>query len=412
MVGLIEARAEKVSAEPKRITVLGATGSIGASTVDLLRRSPDRFTVEAVTANRDAKTLAKVAIDVGAKRAVVADPSAYEDLKSALAGTDIATSAGVKALLDAASHPVDLVIAAIVGAAGLAPTMAAIEAGSDIALANKECLVCAGTVFMRAVARKKVRLLPVDSEHNAIFQALGAGGVEAVDKIILTASGGPFRDWPVERLANATPEEAIHHPKWSMGKKISIDSSTLLNKGLELIEAHHLFDIAPERLEVLVHPQSIVHGLVAYRDGSVVSQMSVTDMRVPLAFCLWWPERRNAPRKKLDLTAVGNLTFEDPDPVKFPGLQIARRALESGGWATNVLNAANEVAVDAFLMGALSYPDIVALSDRVLITAGNMNLPSEVGSLEDALALDSEGRRMAREALVSFGDNGQRKETV
>jgi 1-deoxy-D-xylulose-5-phosphate reductoisomerase len=411
MVESIEAHAEKFSADPKRITVLGATGSIGASTVDLLRRYPDRFTVEAVTANRDAKTLAKVAIDVGAKRAVVADPSAYEDLKAALSGTDVATTAGAEALLDAASHPVDLVIAAIVGAAGLAPTMAAIEAGSDIALANKECLVCAGTVFMQAVARKNVRLLPVDSEHNAIFQALGAGGVDAVDKIILTASGGPFWDWPVENLANATPEQATHHPKWSMGKKISVDSSTLLNKGLELIEAHYLFGIEPERLEVLVHPQSIVHGLVAYRDGSVISQMSVTDMRVPLAFCLWWPERRNAPRKQLDLAAFGNLTFEDPDPVKFPGLQIARRALEAGGWATNILNAANEVAVDAFLMGAIAYPDIVALSDKVLTTAESMNFPSEVGSLEDALALDGEGRRTAREALVSFRGHGQRQET-
>jgi len=412
MVAPIGTDVVKVGASPKRITVLGATGSIGASTVDLLKRYPERFAVEAVTANRDVKTLAKVATDVGAKRAVVADPSAYRELQAALAGTGIASSAGAEALLDAASRPVDLVVAAIVGAAGLAPTMAAIEAGSDIALANKECLVCAGTMFMQAVARKDVRLLPVDSEHNAIFQALGAGGADAVEKIILTASGGPFRDWPVDRLSEATPDQATHHPKWSMGKKISVDSSTLLNKGFELIEAKHLFDLAADQIEVLVHPQSIVHGLVVYRDGSVISQMSVTDMRVPLAFCLWWPERRNAPRKQLDLAALGTLTFESPDPVKFPGLQLARRALEAGGWATNVLNAANEVAVGAFLMGAIAYPDIVALSDRVLTTAGTKNFPSEMGSLEEALVLDGEGRRMAREALDGFGDIVQHKETI
>ncbi|MHA1560185.1 MAG: 1-deoxy-D-xylulose-5-phosphate reductoisomerase [Alphaproteobacteria bacterium] len=402
MVGASDANTENASARRKRITVLGATGSIGASTVDLLRRYPQQFAVEAVTANRDAKGLAKIATDIGAKIAVVADPSAYGELKAAVAGTGIAAAAGADALLDAAARPVDLVVAAIVGAAGLAPTMAAIEAGSDIALANKECLVCAGALFMKAVARKAVRLLPVDSEHNAIFQALGAGGAEAVDKIILTASGGPFRDWTAERLANATPDQAAHHPNWSMGKKISVDSSTLLNKGFELIEAHYLFDIAPDQIEVLVHPQSIVHGLVVYRDGSVISQMSVTDMRVPLGFCLWWPERRSAPRKRLDLTAVGSLTFEDPDPVRFPGLQLARRALEAGGWATNVLNAANEVAVDAFLKGALAYPDIVGLSDQVLSTAVTMNFPSEVDSLEDSLAIDREGRRIAREALVSL----------
>lgn len=411
MVGSI-AGDQNLSANPKRITVLGATGSIGASTVDLLKRYPEKFAVEAVTANRDAETLAKVATEIGAKRAVVADPSAYQELKAALAGTGIAAAAGPEALSDAASQTVDLVVAAIVGAAGLAPTMAAIEAGSDIALANKECLVCAGAMFMRAVARKNVRLLPVDSEHNAIFQALGAGGADAVEKIILTASGGPFRDWPLERMAKATTDQATHHPKWSMGKKISVDSSTLLNKGFELIEAKHLFDIAVDQIEVLVHPQSIVHGLVVYRDGSVISQMSVTDMRVPLSFCLWWPERRNAPRKQLDLAALGNLTFESPDPIKFPGLGLARLALEAGGWATNVLNAANEVAVDAFLMGAITYPDIVALSDQVLTSAGTMNFPSEVDSLEDALMLDAEGRRMAREALDDFGDIGKRKETI
>ena len=404
--------AEAMPDDPRHISLFGATGSIGASTVNLLTRYPGKFSVEAVTAHRDAERLAEIAIELRAKLAVVADPNAYADLKDALAGTGIEAAAGNEALIDAARRRVDIAIAAIVGAAGLAPTLAAIEAGSNIALANKECLVCAGDLFMAAVAKHGVRLLPVDSEHNAIFQALGAGGTASVDKIILTASGGPFRDWPLERLANATPDEAASHPNWSMGRKISVDSSTLVNKGLELIEAHHLFGLANDRIDVLIHPQSIVHGLVVYEDGSVISQMSVTDMRVPLAYCLWWPDRRAAPRKRLDLAALGTLSFEEPDPERFPGLPLARRALEAGGWATNILNAANEVAVDAFLNGRIAYPDIVALGDDVLTAATSLTLPKTPADLDEALALDAEGRRLARERLAHRPAKSPRTELI
>ena len=400
------------AASPRTISLFGATGSIGASTVDLIRRYSGMFAVEAVTAHSDVEGLAAVAKEVGAKIAVIADNSRHQALKEALAGSGVEVAAGGDALVEAASRPVDMMVVGIIGAAGLAPTLAAIEAGSDIALANKECLVCAGDVFMEAVARNKVRLLPVDSEHNAIFQALGAGGTEGVDKIILTASGGPFRDWAVERLAAATPDEAAAHPNWSMGRKISVDSSTLINKGLELIEAHYLFGLEADQIDVLIHPQSIVHGLVVYRDGSVISQMSVTDMRVPLAYCLWWPDRRRAPRKRLDLAALGTLTFEDPDPLKFPGLPLAKRALEAGGSATNILNAANEIAVDAFLNRRIGYPDIVALVDDVLSSVAASDFPRTPSNLEEALALDAEGRRIAREKLAQHSARQRRTEMI
>ncbi len=397
---------------PRSISLFGATGSIGANTVDLITRHPERFVVEAVTAHSDVDGLARVAREVGAKLAVIADGSAYSRLRDALAGTDIEAAAGEEALVEAATRRVDLVVAAIVGAAGLAPTLAAIDAGSNIALANKECLVCAGDLFMASVSRQNVRLLPVDSEHNAIFQALGAGGSDGVEKIILTASGGPFRDWTAEQLAEATPAEAAAHPNWPMGRKISVDSSTLINKGLELIEAHHLFCLGSDQIDVLIHPQSIVHGLVAYQDGSVISQMSVTDMRVPLGYCLWWPERRVAPRKRLDLATLSTLTFEDPDPVRFPALPLVRRALEAGGTATNLLNAANEIAVDAFLNGRIAYPDIVALADDVLSRAVAMDLPTAPSSLEEALMIDAEGRRLARARLEHFEARRLRTETI
>ncbi len=396
--------------KPRRVSLLGATGSIGASTISLLRRYPDAFEVEVVAAARDADGLARAALDVGAKLAVVADPAALLPLRAALAGSGIATAAGHDALIEAAQRPVDITVAAIVGAAGLAPTMAAIEAGSTIALANKECLVSAGDLFMSAVRRTGVRLLPVDSEHNAVYQALGAGGIVGVDRIILTASGGPFRNWSKDQLERATADEAAAHPNWSMGKKISVDSATLMNKGFELIEAHHLFDLPGDRIDVLIHPQSIVHGLVAYRDGSVLAQMSVTDMRVPLAYCLWWPERREAPAKRLDLATLRTLTFDEPDRHRFPGLPLARRALEAGGSATNILNAANEIAVDAFLNGRIGYLDIVALAEDVLTEATGLGLPAAPQTLEEALAIDAEGRRLAREQLGRFAADWQRTE--
>jgi 1-deoxy-D-xylulose-5-phosphate reductoisomerase len=363
-----------------------------------------------VTARKDVDALAVVARDLNAKVAVIAEPTGYTALKAALADTDIVVAAGADALVEAAGRPTDLTVAAIVGAAGLAPTLAAIQGGSDIALANKECLVCAGDLFISAVRRHGVRLLPVDSEHNAIFQVLASRDVSAVDRITLTASGGPFRDWPVKALAGATPDEAAAHPNWSMGRKISVDSSTLMNKGLEVIEAHYLFGLAPEQIDVLIHPQSIVHGLVAYRDGSVIAHLAVPDMRVPLGYCLWWPDRAPDAVARLDLAELGSLTFEEPDRSRFPGLALARRALDAGAWATNILNAANEIAVEAFLAGRIGYLDIVSIADEVLAEASAINLPQTPAELEEALAVDAEGRRLARAKVDRVAMNHQRAE--
>ena len=285
----------------RSVSILGATGSIGASTVDLIKRAPDNYRVEAVSARRNAAALAKIARELGAKLAVVADPAAYNDLKSALSDSNIEPAAGEAALLEAAQRPADWVMAAISGSIGLKPTLAAIERGATVALANKECLVCAGALFMRRAASVGATVLPVDSEHNAIFQALGAGSREDVKRIILTASGGPFRSWSLEAIRTATREQALRHPNWSMGPKITVDSASLMNKGLELIEAHHLFAIPPDEIDVLVHPQSVVHGLVEFRDGSVVAQMGPPDMRIPIAHCLAWPRRLDGPAPRLDL---------------------------------------------------------------------------------------------------------------
>jgi len=337
------------AADVRGITILGATGSVGASTVDLIKRAPERYRVEAITARRNAAALAKIAREVGARFAVVADPAAYGELKEALAGSGIEAAAGEGSLLEAAQRPADWLMAAISGAVGLKPTLAAIERGAIVALANKECLVCAGGLFMRRAAIAGATVLPVDSEHNAIFQALGAGRREDVKRIILTASGGPFRTWSLEAIKAATPEQALRHPNWSMGPKITIDSASLMNKGLEVIEAYHLFALKPDEIDVLVHPQSVVHGLVEFRDGSVVAQLGSPDMRIPIAHCLAWPRRIDGPAARLDLARVRDLTFEAPDLVRFPALALARRALQTGGAAPTVFNAANEVAVGEFL---------------------------------------------------------------
>ncbi len=344
------------AAEVRSITILGATGSIGASTVDLIKRAPERYRVEAISARRSAGALAKIAREVGARLAVVADPTAYNDLKDALAGSGIEAAAGEGGLLEAAQRPADWLMAAISGAVGLKPTLAAIERGATVALANKECLVCAGGLFMRRAAIAGATVLPVDSEHNAIFQALGAGPREDVKRIILTASGGPFRTWSLEAIKAATPEQALRHPNWSMGPKITIDSASLMNKGLEVIEAFHLFALKPEEIDVLVHPQSVVHGLVEFRDGSVVAQLGSPDMRIPIAHCLAWPRRIDGPAARLDLARVRDLTFEAPDLVRFPALALARRALQTGGAAPTVFNAANEVAVGEFLARRIGFP--------------------------------------------------------
>ena len=303
----------------RSITILGATGSIGVSTVDLIKREPDRYRVEAVSARRNAAALAKIAREVGARFAVVADPAAYAELKDALAGSGIEAAAGEGALLEAAQRPADWVMAAISGAVGLKPTLAAIERGAMVALANKECLVCAGALFMRRAATAGATVLPVDSEHNAMFQALGAGRREDVKRVILTASGGPFRTWSLEAIKAATPEQALRHPNWSMGPKITIDSASLMNKGLEVIEAHHLFALKPDEIDVLVHPQSVVHGLVEFRDGSVMAQLGPPDMRIPIAHCLAWPRRIDGPAPRLDLAAVARIDLRGARPGAFSG---------------------------------------------------------------------------------------------
>src|SRR5690242_11682452 len=384
---------------PRTVTLLGATGSIGTSTADLLRRDPGRYAVEAVTANRDAAALARLARELGARFAAVADPAAYNELKSALADSDIEVAAGDTAIVEAAQRPADWVMAAITGAASLAPTLAAAERGATVALANKECLVCAGALFMRRAAAKGATVLPVDSEHNAIFQALSAGRREDVRRIVLTASGGPFRTFTAEAIRKVTLEQALKHPTWSMGPKVTIDSATLMNKGLELIEAHHLFALAPEELDVLVHPQSIVHGLVEFRDGSVIAQLGSPDMRIPISHCLAWPVRMATPAPRLDLARVTDLSFEEADLTRFPALGIARQALAAGGSAPTVLNAANEVAVREFIAGRLGFCGIASLVESTLNAAQRRGDTAEPQSVEAALAIDHNARRLAADLL-------------
>jgi len=384
---------------PRAITLLGATGSIGTSTTDLLRRDPARYAVEAVTANRDAAALARLARELGARFAAVADPAAYNELKAELAGSGIEAAAGAAAMVEAAQRPADWVMAAITGAASLAPTLAAAERGATVALANKECLVCAGALFMRRAAAKGATVLPVDSEHNAIFQALSAGRREDIRRIVLTASGGPFRTWPADAIRKVTLEQALKHPTWSMGPKVTIDSATLMNKGLELIEAHHLFALAPEELDVLVHPQSIIHGLVEFRDGSVIAQLGSPDMRIPISHCLAWPVRMGTPAPRLNLAEIASLSFEEPDLTRFPALAIARRALAEGGAAPTVLNAANEVAVHEFVGGRLTFCGIPALVEATLDAAQRRGESAEPASIEQAVHIDHTARRLAADLL-------------
>jgi 1-deoxy-D-xylulose-5-phosphate reductoisomerase len=375
----------------RRVTILGSTGSVGCNTIDLLLRHPDAFTVEALTAHRDATRLAEQAQAVGARFAAIGDPACYPALKAALAGTGIETACGASALVEAAERPADWVMAAIVGSAGLAPTLAAIRRGVIVALANKEVLVCAGALFMEEVGRWGATLLPVDSEHNAVWQCFDPLRQDAIERIILTASGGPFRERSIVEMRRVSPEQAVAHPNWRMGAKISVDSATMMNKGLEVIEAHHLFHLPHESVEVVVHPQSIVHGLVAYRDGSVLAQLGPPDMRTPIAYALAWPERIAAPTKRLDLAAIGQLSFEPPDERRFPALRVARDALISGGSCPTVLNAANETAVGAFLEGRIGFLDIVDTVERTLAAIP----PGNLDSLADVYRFDEMARRAA-----------------
>ena len=388
--------------QPCRLTVLGATGSIGTSTLDLVARNPDAFDVVAVTANSNPKALAEIALRHRANIAVIGDDAHLAALRDALAGSGIRVASGPSALIEAASEPADCIMAAIVGAAGLKPTLAAVRQGTRVALANKECLVSAGDVFTDEVARYKTELLPVDSEHSAAFQALTGAAASAIEKITLTASGGPFRTWSAEQLKAATPEQALKHPNWSMGAKVTIDSATLMNKGLELIEAFHLFPVGVEALDCLVHPQSIVHCLVSYSDGSVLAQLAPPDMRTPIAVALAWPGRMVAPTEKLDLAALGTLTFEAADETRFPALSIAKAAMKRGLTAPAVLNAANEVAVKAFLDRRIGFTGIPQVVSDTLEKAEKSGLVRSASTVEDILAVDAAARRLAEESVHRY----------
>jgi 1-deoxy-D-xylulose-5-phosphate reductoisomerase len=381
----------------KTVTVLGSTGSIGRSTVDLLAAHRDRYRVLALVANSRAEALAAQARLLGAELAVCSDPSMHRTLSACLAGSGIRVACGEAAVLEAARLGADWTMAAITGVAGLAPTLAAAERGGAIALANKEAIVSAGDVMLRAVRDAGATLLPVDSEHNAIFQALAGSDRSALEKIILTASGGPFRTASIDEMARATPEAALRHPVWSMGAKISIDSATLFNKGLEVIEAARLFGLASPQIEVLVHPQSVVHGMVCYQDGSVLAQLGAPDMRIPIAHTLAWPERLHTSAPRLDLAAIGRLEFSPPDETRFPALRIAREALCAGGGAPTILNAANEVAVAAFLDRRIGFLDIAGVVGAVLDRLGSC--PAD--TLDVVLGLDMRARRVADDLVAA-----------
>ena len=384
---------------PRRITILGATGSIGRSTLALVAEAPDAYRVEALTGFRNVDALARSARIAGARLAVIGDPDGYLDLKAALAGSGIEAAAGAEALVEAAERPAEWVMAGIVGAAGLRPTLAAIRRGAMVALANKECLVCAGHLVMDEVARCGAMLLPVDSEHNAIWQALAGNDPGGVRKLILTASGGPFRGWTAAEMEQATPAQAVAHPRWSMGAKISVDSATMMNKGLEIIEARHLFGVAEASIEVVVHPQSIVHSLVAFSDGSMLAQLGQPDMRIPIASTLGWPARLATTAPALDLCAAAKLEFEPPDDERFPALRLARAALRQGGAAPTLLNAANEAAVAAFLDGRIGFLDIARIVAAVLERAGDA--PCE--DIDAVVAHDAHARRIAADLLAGMG---------
>ncbi len=381
------------SAEPKSVSILGSTGSVGCSTIDLLSRSAGDFRVEALTGNRNVALLAKQARDLDARMAVVADPNGYGELKDILSGTGISVAAGPEAVMEAASQPSDWVMAAIVGAAGLAPTLEAVRRGATVGLANKECLVSAGDIFMREVDKHGATLLPVDSEHSAIFQVFDFDQAHRVSRIILTASGGPFRAHDKADMAKVTPEQAVAHPNWDMGAKISIDSATMMNKGLELIEAFHLFPVSEAQIEILVHPQSIIHSLVEYADASVLAQLGTPDMRTPIAYALAWPQRMPAPSPRLSLAEIGTLTFEEPDLGRFPALRLARESLQAGGSAPTVLNAANEIAVEQFLSGNIGFLDVPRVVEDTL---GKMT-PQKITTLDDVIQIDADARHEARQ---------------
>ncbi|WP_070157060.1 1-deoxy-D-xylulose-5-phosphate reductoisomerase [Sphingobium phenoxybenzoativorans] len=379
----------------RRVSIFGATGSVGTSTLDLIGRDRDGYQVVALTAHRDVAALAAAARQHDARLAVIGDEALYTDLRDALSGTDIEVAAGPAALVEAARRDVDWTMAAIVGCAGLEPTLAALEGGRTIALANKESLVSAGSLMMEAAHASGATLLPVDSEHNAIFQCLAGGRLAEVRKITLTASGGPFRTLSQEAMRAVTPAQAVKHPNWSMGAKISVDSATMMNKGLEFIEAAHLFPVGLDRIEILVHPQSVIHSMVEFRDCSTLAQLGSPDMRIPIAHALAWPERIATPCAPLDLAAIGRLDFEAPDEARFPALRLARQAAEAGGAYPAVLNAANEVAVAAFLAERIGFLEIAMIVEETL-TAYSAQAPRRI---EDILEADRSARAAAGRIL-------------
>jgi len=381
---------------PRRITILGSTGSIGCSTIDLIKRDPEAYKVEALTANRNVDVLAEQARLLDAQFVAIGDPDRYEDLKLALSGSNVEAAAGPEAIVEAAARGADWVMAGIVGAAGLEPTLEAVRQGAVVALANKECLVCGGDLMLDEISRSGATLLPVDSEHNAIFQVFDFDRRDSVEKIILTASGGPFRTTSIEDMAKVTPAEAVAHPNWDMGAKISVDSATMMNKGLELIEAYYLFGLPEDKIDILVHPQSIIHSMVAYVDGSVLAQLGSPDMRTPISYTLAWPQRMVAPSARLDLGKIATLTFEPPDSERFPALRLAREALKAGGAAPTILNASNEVAVAGFLDNNLGFLDIPRI---VTETLEKMPI-SAIRSVDDALSVDNEARHIARDIMT------------
>ena len=376
----------------RSLSIFGATGSIGLSTLDLVRQHRDQYRLVALTANGNAAELAKLAREFKPDVAVVADEGAYGDLRDALDGTDIRTAAGADALVEAAQMGADWTMAAIVGCAGLPSTMAAIDAGKTVALANKEALVSAGDLMMAAVERSGATLLPVDSEHNAIFQCLAGGRIDQVRKITLTASGGPFRTFSLEQMSGVTPAQAVAHPNWDMGAKISVDSATMMNKGLELIEAHHLFPVGLDKLDIVVHPQSVIHSMVEYVDRSTLAQLGSPDMHIPIASTLAWPERLETNSEPLDLARISKLEFEAPDMVRFPALRLARAAAEQGGAAPAILNAANEIAVAAFLAGRIGFLDIARLVEETLTDYA----PNAPHTLDHLFSIDAAAREYAK----------------
>ncbi|PPR15295.1 MAG: 1-deoxy-D-xylulose 5-phosphate reductoisomerase [Alphaproteobacteria bacterium MarineAlpha9_Bin7] len=384
-----------VTLKARRVTVLGSTGSVGCNTVAMLERDIDQYEIEALTARANVKLLAEQARRLKPKIAVVSDVSRYQDLKIELAGSGVEAAAGIEAVVEAASLPTDWVMAAIVGTAGLAPTLAAIRHGGVVALANKECLVSAGGLFTKEVKKYDTDLLPVDSEHNGIFQVFDFKHPEGVEKIVLTASGGPFRSMSRQQMRDVTPEQAVAHPNWDMGRKISIDSATMMNKGLEIIEAFHLFPVKQEQIEIVVHPQSVVHSMVAYRDGSVLAQLGVPDMRVPIAFTLAWPNRFSVPVRRLDLAKLGKLTFEAPSEGLFPALRLAREVLLEGGSAPAVMNAANEIAVEGFLDRRIGFLEIVEIVERTL---NKLQVP-KADTIEEISEVDKLARKFAKALL-------------